>query len=69
MHNPAYYRAKAAQARRLANGAVSGETADALNDAAKDFDDIAVDLENGAVEIRHPELMPQNQEDKPRRQG
>jgi hypothetical protein len=27
---------------------------------AQDYTDIAEDLETGAVEIRHPELMPQN---------
>ncbi|MBO0735512.1 MAG: hypothetical protein J2P48_02930 [Alphaproteobacteria bacterium] len=32
---------------------------DALCRMAEDFDDIAHDLETGAVEIRHPELMPQ----------
>jgi hypothetical protein len=41
-------------------GAVNLETADALTQAADDFDEIAEDLERGAIEIRHPELMPQN---------
>jgi hypothetical protein len=27
--------------------------------AAQNFDDIAEDLEAGAIEVRHPELMPQ----------
>jgi hypothetical protein len=44
----------------LASGAVNLETADALTQAADDFDEIAEDLERGAIEIRHPELMPQN---------
>jgi hypothetical protein len=26
---------------------------------ARDYDDIAEDLERGVIEIRHPELMPQ----------
>jgi hypothetical protein len=26
---------------------------------AQDYDNFAEDLENGAIEIRHPELMPQ----------
>ena len=30
-----------------------------LSQVAREYDDIAEDLENGAVEIRHPELMPQ----------
>jgi hypothetical protein len=33
-----------------------------LSRAARDFEDIAVDLERGAVEVRHPELMPQTRE-------
>jgi hypothetical protein len=27
---------------------------------AQDFDEIAEDLEKGAVEVRHPDRMPQN---------
>jgi hypothetical protein len=30
--------------------------------AAQDFDELAEDLLRGAVEIRHPELMPQNRD-------
>ena len=26
---------------------------------AKDYDEIAIDLERGTIEINHPELMPQ----------
>jgi hypothetical protein len=32
---------------------------DDLYRLAQDFDDITEDIENGAVEIRHPELLPQ----------
>ena len=32
---------------------------DTLRQTAQDFDDIAEDLETGAVEVRHPELLPQ----------
>jgi len=31
-----------------------------LRKMAQDYRDIAQDLENGAIEIRHPELMPQS---------
>jgi hypothetical protein len=31
----------------------------ATTEGAQDYDDIAEDLENGAVEIRHPEMLPQ----------
>ena len=40
---------------------VHPEIARRLGEIAKDFDEIAMDLESGAVEMRHPELMPQNQ--------
>ena len=40
--------------------AASGPTSKNLWQIAFDYDDIAEDLETGAVEIRHPELMPQN---------
>src|SRR5437762_10205028 len=33
-----------------------------LERVAQDYEDIAVDLESGAVEVRHPELMPQSQD-------
>jgi hypothetical protein len=58
MHPAHYYRDQAARAKRLADH-VTGEVCDALRRLAQDFDEIAEDLENGAVEIRHPESMPQ----------
>jgi hypothetical protein len=36
------------------------EARDTLLKVAKDYDEIAMDLERGAVEIRHPDLMPQS---------
>ncbi len=60
MKDAAYYRECAAHARRLADTAYRGGLREFLRDMAQDYDDIAVDLENGAIEIRHPELMPQN---------
>ena len=39
---------------------MNSEAAGALTRAAEDYEEIAQDLERGAVEIRHPELMPQN---------
>ncbi len=35
------------------------ELSETLRRVAQDFDDVAYDLESGAVEIRHPELLPQ----------
>jgi hypothetical protein len=58
-HDAAYYRAQAERARRLATVPTDSETREALERMARDYADIAEDLELGAIEIRHPELMPQ----------
>ena len=58
MHSANYYRGQAAKARWIARD-VSTPAADLLETIAEDYDDIADDLENGAVSIRHPELMRQ----------
>lgn len=60
MHDASYYRDQAERARRLASAVTDRETVAALSRAARDFEDIAKDLERGAVEVRHPALMPQN---------
>jgi predicted RNA-binding protein len=39
------------------------DVVDALRRMARDYDDIVVDLEVGAIEIRHPELMPRLRRD------
>ena len=36
-----------------------------LSQIARDYDDIAEDLETGAVRIRHAELMPQRRRGRP----
>jgi len=59
MEDAAYYRDQAARARRLARGGRT-DVEEMLSRVAQDYDDLAEDLENGAIEIRHPELMPQN---------
>ncbi len=53
-----YYRDMAARSRRQASGA-DAETAEILRGVAVELDDIATDLEDGLVELLHPELMPQ----------
>jgi len=60
MQSAAYYREQAARARRLARNG-RGDIYDMLLHLARDFDDIAEDLERDAIEVRHPERMPQNQ--------
>ena len=59
MQNAHYYREQAERARRLARAQTHRETRSILERVARDYDDLAEDLEIGAVEIRHPELLPQ----------
>jgi hypothetical protein len=35
------------------------DVTETLRRMAQDFEDIAYDLETGAVDVRHPELLPQ----------
>ena len=60
MMDAGYYREQAERARRWAENLPDRpELRDALLGMAKDFDDIVVDLQRGAIEVRHPERMPQ----------
>jgi len=59
MHDAMYYRAKAAQARKLADMTHDGAAREVLEGFAKDYDETAEDLEVGAIDIRHPDLLPQ----------
>ena len=59
MYKPKYYREQAQTAWRLSTMVHQPDVKDALSKAARDFEDIAYDLEVGAVEIRHPEKLPQ----------
>ena len=61
MRELGYYRQEAARARRLAISINHPEARDALLKMAKDYDEIAADLQQGAIEVRHPDLMPQQQ--------
>ena len=58
MQEARYYRDQAEHMRGLSRR-VTGEAYETLKRIAQDFDDIAVDLESGAIEIRHSDLMPQ----------
>jgi hypothetical protein len=66
-HDAVYYREQAERARRLAMVPTDRETQEALKRIAEDYSDIAEDLESGAIEIRHPELMPQTRRPEPKR--
>ena len=59
MQDASYYRDQAERARRLARAITNRETEALLSRVARDYEDFAEDLETGAIEIRHPELMPQ----------
>lgn len=61
MHNAAYCRGKAERVRLIARQ-VSSTAYDDLMQLAQDFDELADDLLRGAIEIRHPELMPPNKD-------
>jgi hypothetical protein len=58
MHPAHFYRQQAERARRLASS-TTGSLHDELRQMAQEFDDIAEDIEIGAVEVRHPEMLPQ----------
>lgn len=59
METAKHYRTQAERARRLAAGLSERETETMLVTFAREYDELAEDLESGAVEIRHRELMPQ----------
>ena len=59
MYDPSYYREQAERSARLARSQTRRDVAEQLERMARDYADLAEDLETGAVEIRHPELMPQ----------
>ncbi len=55
MRDPAYYRQQAARARRFAAAKPVSPDAEQLQLIAKDYDEIAADLEMSAAEIRQTE--------------
>ena len=59
MHPPSYYREQAEHARRMAGLMHQSDVTEMLHRMAEDYEDIAYDLETGAVDVRHPELLPQ----------
>jgi hypothetical protein len=61
MHGSSYYRDQAERARRLAMEPTDRETKERLRELARDYLEIAEDLERGTAEIRHPELLPQSE--------
>jgi hypothetical protein len=59
MHEAWYYRDQAERLRRMARDTNNDQVSRELERLAIDFDDIAEDLELGAIEIIRPDLLPQ----------
>jgi hypothetical protein len=57
MDRAALYRDRANHARGLADAAWQPDLKDMLRSLAKDYDEVADDIENGATEIRHAEFL------------
>jgi hypothetical protein len=57
MDRAAHYRDKAERTRQLADLAWQPELKDTLRSLATDYKEIAEDIESGATEIRHAELL------------
>jgi hypothetical protein len=57
MDRTAHYRDRANHIRKLADAAWQPDLKDVLRGLAKDYDEVADDIENGATEIRHAELL------------
>jgi hypothetical protein len=53
----AYYRNRAEHFRRLADAVWQPELRKMLRGTAHDYYEVAEDIETGATEIRHPELL------------
>jgi hypothetical protein len=58
MDRASHYRHQADHARRLAEATWQPNLEDILRRLAQDFDETAEDIEVGATEVRHPELLP-----------
>ena len=60
MDNPAkHYRQLADSTRRLSETAHQDDIRQAMKLLARDYEEIAEDIEDGIMAVRHPELLPQ----------
>ena len=59
MDSASDYRKQADHARQLAEATWQHNLGEMLHRLARDFDEIAEDIEAGATEVRHPELLRQ----------
>jgi hypothetical protein len=58
MDPASYYHHEADHARRLAEVTWQPDLEEMLRRLARDFDEIAEDIESGATEVHNPELLP-----------
>jgi hypothetical protein len=65
MQTAVYYIEQAEKATRIASLVTDESVAAELRKMAEDYRDIAEDLGNGAIEIRHAERMPQLKHTRP----
>jgi hypothetical protein len=57
MNHAAHFRRQADHARQLADATYQHGLEDLLRRLAKDYDEVAEDIEMGATEVRHAELL------------
>jgi hypothetical protein len=57
MDRAGYYRNRAEQIQRLADAVWQPDLKEMLRGTAQDYDEVAEDIEAGATEICHPELL------------
>jgi hypothetical protein len=59
MQTISYYKTHAERLERLASGLSDPKMIETLDRLSKDYGDIALDLERGAIVMVHPERVPQ----------
>jgi hypothetical protein len=57
MDRASYYRERANHARHLADAAWQPDLEEMLRRLAQQYEEVAEDIEAGAAEVRHPELL------------
>jgi len=63
MQRPAFYRAQAERARRVAQSVCEPQLRTNFWHLAQDLEEVAEDLERGASRFRHPDWLPQGSAD------
>ena len=56
--DPAYFRRRADQTRNISQLMLQPDIRKNLQDLAREYDELADDLANGRIDVRHRELMP-----------